>query len=133
MPVLLQYLLSGVGFMAMIAYGYGQLRKGSNDSKFATIQLLKERVEALETKIEQLDKDNVMLATEIKTLHEAIDKRDKAFAEAILQMQGRDPQMQVFIELVKEYIHASTPLQEEIKAILPVVSKLDQFLNKQSF
>ena len=39
------------GLVVIVSYAYGQYKKGSNESRFDTINLFKEQVDALEKKV----------------------------------------------------------------------------------
>lgn len=127
MPELLQYILSIMGLVAAISYGYGQFKKGKNESKLDTISILEKDVSILKDKI-------VKLTNQINELKSIIDDKDKKLSDALSILQGRDPQMQEFIKQMSEYIHIGRPLMESVvKDVLPTVAKLDKFLNKQTF
>lgn len=104
-----QYILSGVGIVAIISYGYGQVMQGRNQSKLDTIAILQEDVTVLRGKVEELTEKVVKLTEEIA-------QKDKKLAEVIDILQGKDPVMQDFI-----------------KESTPIIKKLDLYLNAQKF
>ena len=127
MSQLLQYILSFIGLLAVISYGYGQVRRGRNDSRIDTINLLEKDVVILKDEVSKLSKE----VTDLKIV---IKEKDDKLAEALSILQGRDPQMQEFIKLMAAYIETNKPILEEIKVeVIPIVKKLDLFLNKQTF
>jgi len=119
------------GVFAIITYAYGQFTKGKIESKFDTINLLKEQVDALEkalafsdgkkkVEIDALNSKIDLLTREIQDLHVAIDSKDKKQEELLAIIQGKDPQMLEFIKLFTV-------------DVLPTIKRMDQFLNKQKF
>ncbi len=104
-------------------YAYGSWKQGSNQNKLDNDSIYKGRIEALELEARLQSSDIEKLTKEVRDLHEAIDLRDKKFAEAILTLQGKDPTMADFIMKGTEYM-ASTK---------PVLVRMDKWLNKESF
>lgn len=126
MPVFVQYTLVALGFVATIVYGYGQARKGRNESRLDTVNILSKDVDVLKGKV-------IELSDKIVHLEKIIEEKDKKLLEAISILQGRNPEMTSFMKLVSDNIIANRPLMDEIREILPVVKKLDVYLNHQSF
>lgn len=130
----LQYILTIMGLVAIISYGYGQIRKGRNDSKLDTIKLFKEQVEALEDKVNRQDDEIKKLTKEVHDLHVAIDEKDAKLTETLAILQGRDPQMQAFMVKLNEYTELGKPaIKAIVTDVLPLVKRLEKFLDKQSF
>lgn len=123
-------IISIIGFILSIAAlfaGVGYFRQGKNQAKLDANALLKDDVVALTKKVNEMDK-------EIKSLRLAIEEKDKKLSDTLAILQGRDPQMTAFVEIVKSYITANVPLLEEIKTTtIPTIKKLDKFLDKQHF
>ncbi len=134
MPILLQYLLAFLGALFVISYGYGQWQEGRIKSKLDTVSLFKAQVDALETKVKTQTEDIEKLTKEVRELHISIEEKDKRLTELLSILQGRDPQMQSFVKLLTDYVTAGKPIVESIVSdVLPVVRRLDQFLNKEGF
>lgn len=120
-------------------YAYGQWRQGNNQSKLDNNSIYKERIEALELKVQTQNEemktqseDIEKLTKEVHELHLAIDMRDKRFAEVILTLQGKDPVLQNFMNTVSQYITDNKPFIENIKMrVIPTIGKLDKFLDQQ--
>lgn len=125
---LFEIILSLIAAIFAVAAGFaaiGYFRQGKNQSKLDTVNLLKEDVEVLRGKVEELTK-------EVQNLRAENAEEKKKFTDAILAIQGRDPALQAFIASVKEYVESNKPVIEQIKIeVLPVVKKLDKFLDKQ--
>jgi len=120
--------------MAALFAGVGYFRQGKAKSKLDTVTLFKEQVDALEGKVNTQTDEMAKLMKRIKMLQDAIDERDKKFAQAILAIQGRDPSMQEFMILMRSYIDTNTPLLETIKTkTIPTIERLELYLNKQTF
>lgn len=119
-------LLGGVGFLAIgLGYGYGKWREGNNKNKLDTITLLSKDVETLKSEVVELTKT-------VEELRKEIAEKDKKLGDALAILQGRDPQMQSFMDVVKTYVDNNKPFLEEIKIeVMPVIKKLDKFLDKQ--
>ncbi len=125
MPIFIQYLLSFLGTILVISYGYGQWSQGRNQDKLDTISLLKSDVETLRGKVEEL-------TSEVKNLIEQNLKDKKTLSDALAILQGRDPATLAFIDSMKKYVESNMPLLETIKIeVIPTVRRLDKFLDKQ--
>ncbi len=133
----LQFTFTGIGavmaFAALFA-GIGYFRQGKDQGKLSTNTLLKEQIDALETKVNTQTADIEKMGKEIHELRFAVDARDKKIAEFMEIFQGRDPQMTVFIATVTKYIETNVPLLENIKMhTVPTIENLQKYLDKQSF
>ncbi len=137
------YIFGGVVALAAIAallgVAWSQFTKGQTENNSSNDSIYKERIEALELKVKSQstqmdtqDEDIKKLTKEVQDLHAAIDARDKRFAEAILTLQGKDPDMQKFTNLLMQYVEDNKPFIENIKMrVIPVVMKLDKYLDMQ--
>lgn len=130
---LISAILGGLGFLALgFGYAWGQVTQGRNQNQLDNNSIYKERIEALELKAKTQNDDIKKLTEEVQDLHKAIDERDKKFAQAILNLQGKDPDMVEFITTMKGYVEANLPLLETIKVkVIPTVERLDKYLDKQ--
>lgn len=145
LPTILQYLIMLGGVFAIIAYGYGQFSKGKVEAKFDTINLLKEQVDALEkalafsdgkkkVEIDALNSKIDLLTKEIQELHFALDNKSKKEQELRDLISGNDMATQDFRKMVKDYTDLGRPAINTITVEMrPVIRRLDQFLNKQTF
>lgn len=127
MAEIFQYSINALAVLAIVSYGYGQLRKGRNDSRLDTITILEKDVKILKDKV-------VELTAQVDKLQLTIQEKDQKLMDALAILQGRNPEMDTFIKLVDNYITGNAPLFEEIRLeVIPVARKLDKYLNKQSF
>lgn len=127
MNIYVQYILTGFGFIAIISYGYGQLVSGRNKSRLDTIAILEKDVGVLREEVTKL-------SDKVNELTKIIEEKDKKLGEALSILQGRNPEMEQFIKLATGYVNSSQPFLDQVKTdILPVVKKLDLYLNKQTF
>jgi len=115
-------------------YLWGKFREGKNSSKFDTVKLFKEQIDALEGKVNLQDAEIKRLTGEVHELKLVIEAKDKRLGEVLAILQGRDPQMQMFMKELKDYIEAGKPAIHYITTEIPVILKrLEKFLDKQSF
>ncbi len=120
------------GVAALLA-GIGYLRQGKNQGKLDANNLLQQDVSELTKRINNQDTEIKRLTEEVKSLHDAIDIRDKRFAESILLLQGKDPQLVAFVAIVQKYIESNIPLLNTINTeTIPTIKRLEKFLDKQS-
>lgn len=128
------------GFAALFA-GIGYFRQGKNQGeldkaniKLNTNTLLKEQIDALETKVNTQTTDIEKMGREIHELKNAVEEKDKKIDEFMKIFQGRDPQMTAFITTVTKYIESNVPLLESIKMhTIPTIENLQKYLDKQTF
>ena|SRR3990167_1311214 len=125
--------LIGIGaIIAGLGYFLGQYRQGSNKNTLDTINLFKERTEALEIKVNEQNDDIVELTKKIDDLTVIVQEKDKELMKTLNILQGRDPQTQAIMLSLEEYVRVNKPMLEQIRLeIIPVVKKLDKFLDKQ--
>lgn len=115
------------GLIAGIGYVYGKFKEGQNKSKLDAVGLLKADVEALTKKVNELNK-------QVDDLTEVNKEKDKKLGELLDILHGRDPQTQAVMIDLKKYIEGNTPFIEQVKTeFFPILRRLDQYLNKQSF
>lgn len=124
-----ELILSTLGGLTALSFGFGylysQFKEGSTKNKLDTIALLKEDVETLRAEVGEL-------TAKVKELTQEVTNKNKQLDEAMAILQGRDPEMQAFVVNMVQYIKDTKPLIDDIKIkVLPVVDRLDQFLNKQ--
>jgi uncharacterized protein YydD (DUF2326 family) len=133
----LQFTATGLGVVVAFAglfAGVGYFKKGKADGKLDTITLFKEQVDALTNKVGLQEVEIEKLRKEVHELNVSINEKDKKLTETLAILQGRDPQMQTLMEIMKKYMETNIPLLEEIKTeAIPTIKKLDKFLNKQQF
>lgn len=103
--------------------GVGYYKQGGKQESMDNDSIYKNRIEALELQGRNQTSDIEKLTKEVKDLHEAIDLRDKKFAEAILILQGKDPTMSDFVKAGYDYMTYSKLL----------LVRLDKYLNHESF
>jgi len=132
----LQFTLTGLGTIIALAAlfaGIGYFKQGRDQAKLSTISLLKEKIAAFETKLNDQSNDMEDMSIRIKQLEETVEERDKKLAEVLAILQGKDPQMQEVINLMRNYMQTNIPLLETIKTkTIPTIDKLEKFLDKQS-
>lgn len=133
----LDIIFSIIGLLLSVAAafaGIGYFRQGKAKAKLDANTILDQDVKALTKRVDDQANEIEKLTREVKDLHISIDQRDKKFAEAILTLQGKDPQFQLFVEMMKKYIETNIPILEDIKSkALPTITKLDKYLDKQQF
>ncbi len=134
--------LGGLGaLLAGGGYAWGQIQQGRNQSKLDegndklnTNSLLKEQIDALESKVNRQSDEIKNLTDRVKMLTASIDEERKKFAEAILTIQGKDPQIIEFIGMAKSYFELNRPLLDKINhEVVPTVERLGKYLDHQSF
>lgn len=134
MDVVLEILFGTIGAIVSIAglfAGLGYLKKSRTDGKLDTINLFKEQVDALITKVNDQENKIRNLTSEIQSLHAANDEKEKKLEEVLQILQGRDPKMQEVIKKIEEYIEAAKPATEALLKVVPVIDELDKFLKAQ--
>lgn len=134
--------LTGLGaLVAGCGYAWGQFKQGKNqaaldkgNSELNTNELLKDQIDALKDKVNGQDDLIKILTTKVEALTTEIQVRDKKFTEAILAIQGKDPQMTEFITTIKTFIEMNRPLLDKINhEVIPTVENLQKYLNTQTF
>ncbi len=130
-------MIATVGIFGAIGYfrqGKSQAKLDEGNTEINTNTLLKQQIDALESKVNTQTSEIERMSKEIHELKYAIDERDKKFAETILKIQGQDPQMTAFIQIVQEYVKSNVPLLESIKTeAIPTIKNLQRYLDKQIF
>ena len=141
---LLEVIGSIIGVVLAVAAAFaaiGYYRQGGNQAKLDegndklnTNTLLKEQIDALENKVNRQSSEIEDLTKKVQFLTTSLEEERKKFAETILTIQGKDPQMTEFIVTMKAYVEINKPIMETIKTeVLPTVNRLEKFLDKQSF
>lgn len=134
MNTFLQVMLGIGGFVGGIAYAYGQWKDRRNGSRFDTVKLFKDQIDAMELKINTQQDDIKKLTEEIHSLKIEISEKDKKVSELLTVLQGRDPAMQDTLLAFKEYMEAGKPVITYFSQKLPsVLERVEKFLDKQSF
>lgn len=114
--------------------GSNQARLDDGNSELNTNALLKEQIDALENKVDRQSSEIQDLTKKVQFLTTSLEEERKKFAETILTLQGKDPQMTEFITMMKAYIDMNRPLLDKINhEVVPTVERLGKFLDKQSF
>jgi FtsZ-binding cell division protein ZapB len=127
MPLFIQYTLSLLGFIFACAYGYGQWKQGKNQVRIDTITLLKSDVDTLKDKV-------IELTNQVDSLTKELRLKDEKLKEWLEIFQGRNTDMVDFIKMGNTYMEIGKPILAAITTdVLPVVKRLDTFLNKQQF
>lgn len=123
-------LLGFGGFIAGLGYAWGQYNQGKNqatldegNTKLNTNSLLKEQIDALESKVNQQSSEIKDLTEQVHKLRDENALERQKFAEAIIALQGADPTWQKFIADANHYMTFS----------MPVLDRIGKFLDKQSF
>lgn len=127
--------------LAALFAGAGYFKQGKNQSKLDTVSLLKEQIDALEGKVKiqeekigEQDKKIAEMKNTIESLYKENIEKNKKLTETLQILQGRDPQMQAFVDIMKKYVEANVPLLDDVKVnVIPTIKKLDKFLDKQTF
>lgn len=84
------------------------------------VETLQKQVKELTQKVEVLNKDNA--------------EKTRKLEEWMLVFQGRDPDMKLFMDLMRSYVNNNTPLIETIKSeTVPTIKNLQRYLDKQTF
>ena len=141
---LLEVIGSIIGVVLAVAAAFaaiGYYRQGSNqarlddgNSELNTNALLKEQIDALENKVDRQSSEIQDLTKKVQFLTTSLEEERKKFAETILTLQGKDPQMTEFVTMMKAYIDMNRPLLDKINhEVVPTVERLGKFLDKQSF
>ena len=141
---LLEVIGSIIGVVLAVAAAFaaiGYYRQGSNqarlddgNSELNTNALLKEQIDALENKVDRQSSEIQDLTKKVQFLTTSLEEERKKFAETILTLQGKDPQMTEFVTMMKAYIEMNHPLLDKInQEVIPTVERLGKFLDKQSF
>ena len=141
---LLEVIGSIIGVALAVAAAFaaiGYYRQGSNqarlddgNSELNTNALLKEQIDALENKVDRQSSEIQDLTKKVQFLTTSLEEERKKFAETILTLQGKDPQMTEFVTMMKAYIDMNRPLLDKINhEVVPTVERLGKFLDKQSF
>lgn len=114
--------------------GSNQARLDDGNSELNTNALLKEQIDALENKVDRQSSEIQDLTKKVQFLTTSLEEERKKFAETILTLQGKDPQMTEFVTMMKAYIDMNRPLLDKINhEVVPTVERLGKFLDKQSF
>ena len=141
---LIEVVGSIIGVVLAVAAAFaaiGYYRQGSNqarlddgNSELNTNALLKEQIDALENKVDRQSSEIQDLTKKVQFLTTSLEEERKKFAETILTLQGKDPQMTEFVTMMKAYIDMNRPLLDKINhEVVPTVERLGKFLDKQSF
>lgn len=135
-------IIIGLGVIVTgIGYTWGKFKEGKAGGKFDTVKLFKEQIDALEGKVNlqdtEMKKQNLeikRLTAEVHDLKIVIEAKDKKLTETIAILQGRDPQMQSFIKTLEEYTELGKPVINAVSSeILPILRRLEKYLDKQTF
>ena len=114
--------------------GSNQARLDDGNSELNTNALLKEQIDALENKVDRQSSEIQDLTKKVQFLTTSLEEERKKFAETILTLQGKNPEMTEFITMMKAYIEINRPLLDKINhEVVPTVERLGKFLDKQSF
>ena len=114
--------------------GSNQARLDDGNSELNTNALLKEQIDALENKVDRQSSEIQDLTKKVQFLTTSLEEERKKFAETILTLQGKDPQMTEFVTMMKAYIDMNRPLLDKINhEVVPTVERLGKLLDKQSF
>jgi len=148
---LFQIIISIIGGIFAIAAsfaGVGYYKQGratqildEGNTKLNTNSLLKDQIDALEDKVDrQSEKINSQsdeikgLTAKVQFLTNSLDEQQKKFAQAILAIEGKDPQIIEFIGMAKSYFELNRPLLDKINhEVVPTVERLGKYLDKQTF
>jgi hypothetical protein len=130
MNPLIEYLLTGLGFLFAISYGYGQWKQGRNQDQLDNDSIYKGRIDALELKIKLQGDDIERLTEQVKKLRIDNEEANRKLLEAMSILQGRDPQLTEFIKSGEKYMDDGHEFMTYTKLLL---IRLDKFLNKESF
>ncbi len=144
MPLYLEISIAVIGLLLSIAAGVfavGYYKQGKaqsalddGNSKLNTNTLLKDQIDALETKVDIQSEEIKLLTEKVKVLTASLEEERKKFAEAILAIQGKDPQLTEFVAMMKTYIDMNRPLLDKVNhEIVPIVERLGKYLDKQVF
>lgn len=121
------------GFAALFA-GIGYFNQGKDQGKLSTTTLLKEQIDALETKVNGQADEIVTLTDEVQKLRTAVEEKNKKIGEMMEILQGRDPQMLAFMDMMNTYINTNTSLWETVKTkTIPTIERLEKYLDKQVY
>lgn len=130
----LQYIITAGIILAGIAYAYGQIIDRRNNSKFDTINLFKDQIDALEGKLVLQDTEIKKLTDEVHALKTELGLKDQKLTELLTLLQGRDPGMQAMIVALNEYMALGKPVLQYVGSELqPAVKRLERYLDKQTF
>lgn len=134
MSEVLQFFLGLGALVVGLGYSWGQFKQSRNKSSLDTVNLLKEQIDAMEGKISNQNSLVVNLTGQVQKLKDLVQIKDKKLEEVLQILQGRDPQTAETMILLREYIELNRPFLDELKIkVMPVISKLDKFLDKQVF
>lgn len=130
----LQYIITAGVILAGLGYAYGQIRDRRNNSKFDTINLFKDQIDALEGKVVLQQGEIKKLTEEVHQLKTELTLKDQKITEMLTLLQGRDPGMQAMIVALNEYMALGRPVMQYIGSdVQPVIKRLERFLDKQTF
>ncbi len=128
LEIILSVLVGSGVLVAGVGYAYGQFKQGKSqavldegNNRLNTNTLLKEQIDALENKVNRQSQEIVNLTKKVELLTKEIEVRDKKFAEAILTLEGKNPELANFINSGLTYMMETKPVMEDLKL----------FLNKQ--
>jgi len=122
-----------------VLFGIGQFVQGRASAKSSSIkdelnanQLFKDDIAAMSKRISEQDDSIDALTLEIQNLKRMVEEKDKKLIDTLAILQGQNPDMKKVFEEIRVYIAANTPLLEEVrKEVIPIVYKMDKFLEKQ--
>jgi len=130
MPIVIQYILIGLGFVFAAAYGYGQWKQGRNQDQLDNDSIYKGRIEALELKVKSQSQDIEELTAQIKQLRKDNEEANRKLLEAMSILQGYNPQLTEFIKEGHLYMEQGREFMTYTKLLL---IRMDKWLNKESF
>ena len=116
-----------------VLFGIGKFIEGKASAKRDMSQDELTAMKILQSKVETLTTEVERLTGKVNELEVTLELESKEKKQILAILQARNPEMDKTFEAIRIYISTNSPLLERVRdEVLPVVTKLDKYLNKQT-
>ena len=128
LAIIVGIIVSLAGLVAGIGYfiqAKASAKRDTGQEELTAMKILREKVETLTEEVGRL-------TVKVNELEVTLETESKEKKQILAILQARNPEMDKTFEAIRIYISANSPLLERVRdEVLPVVTKLDKYLNTQ--